>query len=409
MTGDIWQKDSWWRLLGLLLGLMVCVHAFRQVAVLPWGEILAFSLLAVALRQRPVPLARDSEGKVILAHVPGESLLIVLILRHGGGEAAICASFLTNLLASVLRRKEFFTKPSQLIGATSNIFWLPFLAFVWTQLYYRFGGIALQTPEDCSQMFRDPRSLALPFLGASLIAIDLVNRFYQGYIAHLRYDSPLRQACGDPSVGIFEHLENAGALLSLALWTTWKWGTLPFILLLMEAFLLAAREKVQHVEARKQAASDPLTGLSSARGLSEALERRVRPAAPGFAVLYLDMDHFKAVNDTYGHSVGDELLVLVGQTLQAHVRAGDLVARCGGDEFVVLLSGRDRAGAEEARERLRQAVEEATACDSRFQQVSFSAGIGLFPGDGQTKEALLDAADQAMYAEKQARRRALAA
>lgn len=400
----IWQRDSWLRLSVLVLGAAVFVSCLGHTNRLPWTEIVFFSLIATLLRQRQVPLIKDSKGNVILAHVPGESVLLLLILRHGA-EAAVCTSFLTNLLASVLGWKQFYSKPSYYIGSTSNIFLLPLLTFVWAWVYQALGGVRLRTPEDCTLLFQDPERVALPFLGASLVTAELLNRCFQSMVAWLRHGTPLRQSLGDFSLGTFEHLENIGAVLALACWTTWGWGVLPFILVLMESLLVSAREKVHRIEARKAASLDVLTGLASARGLSEGLAQRLRPNTPPFALLYLDMDRFKQVNDTYGHGVGDELLIQVARALQKNVVPEALVARRGGDEFILLLPLQDRAEAERARTCLREAVESAIADDPRFRWVSFSAGVALFPSDGTSEEALLDAADRAMYAEKQARQR----
>jgi diguanylate cyclase (GGDEF)-like protein len=225
----------------------------------------------------------------------------------------------------------------------------------------------------------------------------------QGITLRLLNGCSLRESFGYTT--LFQHLEDVGMVVGLALWTTWGWATLPFTLLSMKSHLMAAREWARGREASKQANSDSLTGLASARGLSETIrslfQRRTR-----FAVLFLDMDRFKWVNDTYGHAVGDELLQRLGETLHASVRPGDLVARRGGDEFVLVLPKIDRCGAEQAAERLRSAVEAMLQTDERFRQVGLSLGIALWPGDGQTEQALLDAADAAMYTQKKERKRA---
>lgn len=391
------------RILALVLGAAVCVSVLRRWDTLPWREIALLSVLAFLLRQRPVPLLHNAQGQVILSHVPGESVLVLLILRHGAA-AATAASLLTNLLAFAWVWKRWWPQPHRRLGSISTIVFLPGLAWLTGWLYTALGGIPVLAPSDCGRVFQEPTAVLLPLMGALFISMEIVNRLYQGTMLHLGNSVPWQQAIGDFRLGLFEHLENLGALLALVLWTTWGWSTLPFALLVMEALLLSARARVQHAEARKQALSDPLTGLLSARGLSEVMERHQRTTAP-FALLFLDMDRFKQVNDTYGHTIGDELLIRVAQTSRTHSRPDDLVARRGGDEFVVLLPDASRRAAEQHRETLRTALERALAPDPRFSEVSFSAGIALFPQDGQTEEALLDAADQAMYAEKRSRRR----
>ena len=399
------KKNYLWAPAGILAGLSVCVLTFLNgLAALPWWEIAGFAALATALRQRPVPLLKDRDGAQIVAHVPGEFILMILLLRHGSGAAA-SASLLTNVASALIQRRMFFVRGKRL-SALGNIFWLPFLAYVTGWCYYTWGGVSMRAPGDAALLFRDPTKILLPFFGASLLTSELLNRLYQAWAIHLNGHLPWKEAMLHFQLGLFEHLENLGGLLALAIWTAWGWTTLPFSLLVMEALLHAARQHVAHKETRKQATSDPLTGLSSARGLSESLDAWCKRTGKSFAVLYLDLDLFKRVNDTYGHGVGDALLVRLGEALRAGVRPEDIVGRRGGDEFVVLLSGLDRARAETICERLRTLVEEKLHEDARFQGVRLSQGISVFPGDGTTEEALLDAADRAMYAEKRKHRQA---
>lgn len=147
---------------------------------------------------------------------------------------------------------------------------------------------------------------------------------------------------------------------------------------------------------------DPLTGLPNRdrlqRELRQALGRASR-GGQGLAVLYLDMVGFKAVNDRGGHAAGDRVLCEVADRLRRGLRQDDLVARVGGDEFVVLLAGcRSRGDArsvgENLRARLRQPVE---ACDG-LPPLDASIGIACFPDDGDTPTDLLAHADRAMYA-----------
>ncbi len=119
------------------------------------------------------------------------------------------------------------------------------------------------------------------------------------------------------------------------------------------------------------------------------------------AVMYVDLDGFKAVNDTLGHAAGDQLLGKVAAQLRACVREDDTVARLGGDEFAVLFNGlEDAALIEQLAERIVDSLNITVDCDSGPLQVSGSAGISIYPLDGENEESLLERADQAMYEAK---------
>lgn len=159
---------------------------------------------------------------------------------------------------------------------------------------------------------------------------------------------------------------------------------------------------------RHRAQHDPLTDLPNRRFLTRLGERAVREAGEqggSVAVLFVDIDGFKGVNDTLGHAAGDLLLVAIAARLQARVRGGDVVARVGGDEFVVLLA-RDctveRAGALAAA--IAQAIGEPFDLRGHRAQVGASVGVAMYPEHGLGFEDLLRSADTAMYAIKKGRK-----
>jgi diguanylate cyclase (GGDEF)-like protein len=148
---------------------------------------------------------------------------------------------------------------------------------------------------------------------------------------------------------------------------------------------------------------DSLTGLVNRRGASELLEIAVRTAArPGeIGVAYLDLDHFKRVNDSLGHAGGDEVLAAVAQRLRESVRAGDDVARIGGDEFIVILRGlRTPAEASEVTQRVVDAFRTPLVCRGEQAYVTVSAGVALGGPDSDPQELVRDA-DVAMYRAKE--------
>jgi diguanylate cyclase (GGDEF)-like protein len=161
-------------------------------------------------------------------------------------------------------------------------------------------------------------------------------------------------------------------------------------------------------EILRLATLDTLTGLPNRSTLTERIERAIngsrRQHAP-FAILFMDLDGFKTINDSLGHSAGDAVLSAFAQRLQQCVRAADTVARLGGDEFVVLA---ENLGSREAAAALAEAVLERMRrgmwADSQPLQVMPSIGIALYPHDGDTVETLLKHADAAMYEAKRAGR-----
>jgi diguanylate cyclase (GGDEF)-like protein/PAS domain S-box-containing protein len=155
---------------------------------------------------------------------------------------------------------------------------------------------------------------------------------------------------------------------------------------------------------RRLASQDPLTGLNNRRSaqalLQEALARALELGEP-MSILVADIDQFKTVNDLFGHPVGDEMLIAVGDTLRGAVRSSDFCARFGGDEFVVGLVGGGSAGAARAVEQIRQALARITLPDG--SRLAVSCGTSTAPQDGRELAPLIAAADQAMYASKRAR------
>jgi diguanylate cyclase (GGDEF)-like protein len=150
------------------------------------------------------------------------------------------------------------------------------------------------------------------------------------------------------------------------------------------------------------AATDPLTGVVNRVGLVHSAQRVLAQAGP-HALMLLDLDRFKPINDTHGHDAGDAVLVEVARRLEQQLREMDTVARLGGDEFAILLdSARDAEQLALLARRLCAAVVQPVAFEGHALQVSVSLGIARYPADGQTLSQLLRAADQAMYRAKQA-------
>ena len=160
---------------------------------------------------------------------------------------------------------------------------------------------------------------------------------------------------------------------------------------------------------REQSIRDVLTGLFNRRYMEEALKQqlsRVSRNLHPLGVIMLDIDHFKQVNDTYGHAMGDALLRELGQLLKSHVRAEDIACRYGGEEFIVIMPDASLAATQQRAESLRQAIRTLRVQHGGLllEGITLSLGVAIYPQHGQTKDDVLRAADAALYAAKQAGR-----
>ncbi|NQD36451.1 diguanylate cyclase [Permianibacter sp. IMCC34836] len=165
---------------------------------------------------------------------------------------------------------------------------------------------------------------------------------------------------------------------------------------------------------REQAIRDPLTGLFNRRYMEESLDRELsRALREGYpvSVVLADIDHFKKLNDTYGHPAGDEVLRQLAQLLKEQARASDIPCRYGGEEFLFVLPHANTATAVERAEQWRRAFEQlAVPFGTLSLRATLSAGVASYPGHGRTAAALIDAADRALYdAKHQGRNRICAA
>ncbi len=164
-----------------------------------------------------------------------------------------------------------------------------------------------------------------------------------------------------------------------------------------------------------QATHDDLTGLPNRALFRDRLQHTLARAErnkgeargqPLVAVLLLDLDHFKTVNDTRGHAMGDKVLQAVSRRLEENLRKGDTIARLGGDEFAILVEG-FTAGSDAAAvaQKILQSLEKAIVADGEAFPVGTSIGISLYPADGEDGEALFKHADLALYRAKERRNR----
>jgi len=183
--------------------------------------------------------------------------------------------------------------------------------------------------------------------------------------------------------------------------------------LFRQGLALALHNALLYDRLERLAALDPLTGLYNRRfglaRLHEEFGRAVRITAP-LGVLMFDLDHFKQVNDIYGHVAGDRVLVRVAKLAHAVMRDGDVIVRYGGEEFLAILPGASRNDVNKVGERLRRMIEDATVADGEQAiRITISVGVTSYPEvDVEDETALVKQADKALYTAKEAGRNRVA-
>jgi diguanylate cyclase (GGDEF)-like protein len=174
---------------------------------------------------------------------------------------------------------------------------------------------------------------------------------------------------------------------------------------LVEQIALALGNLKLKESLRNQSICDALTGLFNRRYMEESLEREFSRASRGkstVAIVMMDLDHFKRFNDTYGHQAGDALLRALGDLLKRDSRGQDIACRYGGEEFALVLTETNLAGALRRAEIVRQQVKQLSVeyAGQLLGAVSISLGVALYPDHGSTMNDVLRASDQALYCAK---------
>jgi diguanylate cyclase (GGDEF)-like protein len=304
------------------------------------GRTLLALLLVVALiAERRFPRSQKTGREIVLA------LVVVVLLT-----SLLSAAHKLLPAGMVLSPNGFFPRPGNLVPAA--LFFLAALGF-----HRRLRQFA--SPFDFSLYFSAVLNLA-----CSLAASE----------SQFRLDRPFALA----------------EVLQVASYGVLVGGTLFDNIRLLE-------------KVRNLAISDSLTGLANYRRLLDVLENEIRRSertSRPFALILLDLDGLKIINDRYGHLVGSRALCRVADVLRVHCRAMDTGARYGGDEFALILPETDLSAAREVASRICERV----AGDSEQPRLSISAGVAVYPSDGHSVEALFNAADRELYGAKGQRR-----
>jgi diguanylate cyclase (GGDEF)-like protein len=369
----------------VVLGVIVAL-TFDGLSEDTRGVILLFTPLVVLGELAPIRVRRrDGEEEITSSTTFAFALLLT-----AGASAAALALALASLVADLFRRKPFWK-------AMFNV------AQFSLSVGVAAGAVALIRPDTVYGT--RITSVELPALIFAAMLFFLVNNTVTGVAVALAEGIPVVSFL---KRDFFFQAGTTGVLLSLA----------PIVvasannsLLLVPLFLMpiAAVHKCASILLAKEheAAHDPLTGLPNRKLYRErAVEAIDEANASGLdvAVMLIDLDRFKEINDTLGHHIGDVLLQQIGPRLEAVLRRDDTIARLGGDEFAVLLHDvPDEATAMEVADRMLEALEKPFSLADVVLDIDASIGIALHPEHGTDIDTLLQKADVAMYLAKETR------
>jgi diguanylate cyclase (GGDEF)-like protein len=245
-----------------------------------------------------------------------------------------------------------------------------------------------------------PETLALPGTPISAIARFLVERQVMNPEQVRDIKAALDGVRTTQQAAIYELQSRNGRMLVVTIAPAAEGG----VLMLTED---ATERKATEARIEQMARFDELTGLANRfefnTHLAEAFQRQERTGEI-FALLYIDLDGFKQVNDNLGHDIGDRVLIQTAARLKSAIRHNDLLARFGGDEFVLILPATDVATVQMIAQRMIETMDRAFELDTKTVYVTASIGIALAPADGTTPADLLRHADTALYKAKAAGR-----
>lgn len=207
-------------------------------------------------------------------------------------------------------------------------------------------------------------------------------------------------------VGVIEIVNPARKALA-------RWEKLPVLQILADYAAIAIENSRLMAEVKRKCITDDYTELFNARYLHETLDQLIakcQDGACGFALIFVDIDNFKQVVDTHGHLLGSQVLREVGQTILSCLSPQDIATKYGGDEYVIILPGRNREEAMDVARRILDTLRNSLYLSSEPEPVRLTAsfGLALFPDDAQTKKDILFQADNAMYAVKRSTKNGVA-
>jgi diguanylate cyclase (GGDEF)-like protein len=347
--------------------------------------VLIFCGVVVIGEMWPIPVARGQEAgdEITVSSTFGFALLLVAPVFW-----AVAAQALALVIDCFVRRRPFDRLPFNIAQYA--------VAFMAARLVYALLA---------HQSFTSPVPAPSPDLGAALAAAAaflLLNNFLVAVAVAISLQMRLtRVLFGDLTwqIATSAPLLGLGPLAAQAM----TWTPLSIVLLLLPIVALHHSARLA-MRREQQALRDALTGLANRAMITSAAQRALSASVGATAMLLLDLDHFKEINDTLGHGVGDEMLTLVAKRLAAEAGPNDLVGRLGGDEFVILRRNLEESGdATELAARLCASVRKPVVLRGVTLTVGCSIGIAYGPEHADNVPDLLRCADIALYSAKSTR------
>jgi diguanylate cyclase (GGDEF)-like protein len=348
--------------------------------------VVTLSLILIAGELWPIPVARGEEAgdEITVSSTFGLALLLLAPVFY-----VVVAQAVALIVDGLVRRRRLNRLPFNVAQYA--------LAFVAARVVYA----ALTGQPITPVTFQFPVPELAPALVASIVFL-VVNNGLTGVAVAWKLNAHIARVLTQDlrwQVSTSAPLLALGTIVAETVsWTPWS---LPVLLVPVAALYRSASLAMRR---EQEALRDALTGLANRTMLTTTTARAIESATAPSAVLLIDLDHFKEINDTLGHAVGDELLVAVAHRLLSSVRAYDLVARLGGDEFAVLA--RSIEGPEDAEalaERIGEGLRQTFRAGSVRIDVHCSIGIALAPDHSDSVEGLLRCADIALYSAKATR------
>ncbi len=348
--------------------------------------VATLSAILIAGELWPIPVARGEEAgdEITVSSTFGFALLLLAPVCY-----VVVAQALALVVEGVVRHRRLNRLPFNIAQYA--------LAFIAARIVY--ASLTGQPITPITGRFPVPE--LAPALVASAVFLVVNNGLTAVAVAWKHNANIVSVLTQD----IRWQLSTSAPLLALGTivaetvsWTPWS---LPVLLVPVAALYRSASLAMRR---EQEALRDALTGLANRTMLTTATTRTIEAATAPSAILLIDLDHFKQINDTLGHAVGDELLIAVAHRLMSSVRAYDLVARLGGDEFAVLA--RTIAGPEEAEqlaERIGEGLRQTFKAGGVRIDVHCSIGIAIAPDHSDSVEGLLRCADVALYSAKATR------